>query len=305
MKEDNENNLYARWLNGDLSKEEIERIKATGEEKELLAIINEVDDWTLPDLKESSYTKVLSKATEVRIVPLYRKPMFMAAASVVILVGFFTWLFFANTNQPKLMAYSSKAGEVKEIVLPDQTTVTLFGNSSIKIDSEEFIKSRKVNLTGEAYFSVVKKGDFEVNFKGGSVHVLGTKFNVLAGNDISSIRCYEGKVEVSNGREKAVLIKGEGSRYNQESKIEKYSIDTIDGSGISAMKQFENSPLSEVFNSITLYYDVEFKTDGIDLKRNYTGRYSLTSLDTALKLVFDPMKISYEKEGRIIVLKNN
>ena len=67
---------------------------------------------------------------------------------------------------------------------------------------------------------------------------------------------------------------------------------------------FENTPLAEICSSISLYYNVSFVTNDVDLNRNFTGRYRKTSLDTALLMVFEPMGISAKHEGNAVILKN-
>lgn len=302
--QEEENTIYAKWLSGELSPEELAALKANGDEERLLSLVREVDSWTLPDLKAEILVKIQSKLKkqEAVVVPMYRKP-WLLAASVALLVAL-VWYAWPSSREKKLLSYSCNAGEVKDVVLPDQTAIRLYGKSSVAFDSAAFAAERKIELTGEAYFSVTKKGNFEVAYNRGTVHVLGTKFTILAGEEIASVKCYEGKVEVAGNNDKIILIKGEGARYGLTGEIEKYTVPAAMSEESADQASFENAPLDEVCSALELYYEVKFKKESIDMKRNYTGSYSLSNLDTALRLVFDPMNIAYVKNGNTILLQN-
>jgi ferric-dicitrate binding protein FerR (iron transport regulator) len=159
-------------------------------------------------------------------------------------------------------------------------------------------------LNGEAYFSVVRKGNFEVQYGQGNVRVLGTKFDILSSGEHTSVKCFEGKVEVVNAKENTVIEKGQGVRYNTESKMEKFVVNEDPQNTVSGGHRFDNAPLNEVCTSLSLFYGIKIVPENVDMNRNFSGRYSLTGLDTALKLVFDPMSIDYRKEGNTVFIKN-
>ena len=58
MGENEENNLYAKWLTGDLSPEEKLLLQNNGDEETLKKITDAVDNWSLPDLKEETFQKI-------------------------------------------------------------------------------------------------------------------------------------------------------------------------------------------------------------------------------------------------------
>jgi len=73
---------------------------------------------------------------------------------------------------------------------------------------------RRVELTGEAYFEVVKNKDkpFLVMAKGMQVEVLGTHFNINAYDDEATVKTtlLEGSVKINtNSKSNAVLMPGE------------------------------------------------------------------------------------------------
>ncbi len=100
--------------------------------------------------------------------------------------------------------YQTEVAELREVMLPDGSQVTLGGktNLAISFSAEE----RRVQLTsGEAFFSVEKAVDrpFVVVADGAEVRVLGTSFGVRTGGGQLRVAVEDGLVEVSAGEEAA------------------------------------------------------------------------------------------------------
>ncbi|RZM23565.1 MAG: hypothetical protein EOO88_25745, partial [Pedobacter sp.] len=87
-----------------------------------------------------------------------------------------------------------------EVMLVDGTKIWLNALSAIKFDAVPASASRRVSLTGEAYFEVThdKLKPFVVSAKGQQIQVLGTHFNVHAYSDEAAARTtlLEGAVRV-------------------------------------------------------------------------------------------------------------
>jgi transmembrane sensor len=307
MSQEDENNLYARWLNDELSQEEKSLLKQNGDDEILGAIVSAVDEWSLPEVKDETFEKIhekISAKKEAKVIPLHKKMWVYAAAATIILAVGLVWMLNPGQAGGQVIELSCVAGETRTFTLPDNTSITLYGRSKVVYDKTDFAKERKLNLEGEGYFEVNQKGDFVVNYNAGSVHVLGTKFDVLAGEDIASVKCFEGKVEVEMSGEKSVLGPGNGTRKINKGKIENFSFENNSPLEISTETRFENTPLHEVCASLSLYYDISIDKGNASLDRNFTGRFTKSNLDTALAMVFDPMGIAVSKDGKTITLRN-
>ena len=79
--------------------------------------------------------------------------------------------------------------ETMTIKLPDGTKAILNGNSSLSYHKSNWEEERKVEIEGQVFFDIEKKGAFEVAFEGGYVSVLGTEFDVLVSDGFNSIKC--------------------------------------------------------------------------------------------------------------------
>jgi ferric-dicitrate binding protein FerR (iron transport regulator) len=126
--------------------------------------------------------------------------IFVAAASLMA-VAFGIWYIGARTGRPEIAEIRTGYGEVKNILLPDSSLVTLNANSLLRMPKQWSDKdSRQVWLDGEAYFQVKKKPStvqkFVVHTSQVDVEVLGTKFNVNTRRQHSIVSLEEGKVQL-------------------------------------------------------------------------------------------------------------
>ncbi|MEZ4772933.1 MAG: FecR domain-containing protein [Bacteroidia bacterium] len=143
------------------------------------------------------------------------------AASVVLLLGFFSWMWLGNWGQG-MEKIATGYGEWKKFSLPDGSEVNLNAHSEISFASEWTPGSdRKVWLKGEAFFSVVKdsrRAKFTVFTDDLAVEVLGTSFNVLSRGDQTEVFLQEGKVRLEMGSEEQLLAPGEFISYSSPKK---------------------------------------------------------------------------------------
>jgi transmembrane sensor len=117
-----------------------------------------------------------------------------AAAAVLLLVIGSTWI---TTSTKKEIEIASRFGEVKKLVLPDSSEVTLNGNSSIRYSRKW--NTREVWVNGEAFFDI-KHADtrgFKVHSEGLDINVLGTSFNIRNRRGITAVVLNTGKVLVA------------------------------------------------------------------------------------------------------------
>ena len=137
----------------------------------------------------------------------------IAASMAILLTAGFWWIQTYSTSE-----VSTQLAEITKQELPDGSSVQLNAVSSIIFNARKWETNRHVELKGEGFFEVKKGQKFSVNTDHGVIEVLGTSFNVYARNDGFEVRCYTGKVAVSDksGIEKAVLIANQGIRFDRE-----------------------------------------------------------------------------------------
>lgn len=132
----------------------------------------------------------------------------VAAAACVALLG----VGLVPQLMPTEQLYSADHGELRDLVLPDQTQVRLNADSRLRVRMSWF--SRKVELLqGEATFDIARdRRPFEVQVNGLQIRDIGTVFDVSRRLQGTRIGVVSGEVEVwSQGRDATRLAQlGEG-----------------------------------------------------------------------------------------------
>ena len=230
-------NLLAKQLAGEASDEETQELTSLIKSyPELSYAAQHVSDiWKLPqplnkEETEKAFQKHLSRLQEYETEQSFNKslaeksvqhpypkrwilPLVIVILCLSLATGFILW------NRKQLTIASPLSGQTEEIytrpgtrtrlVLPDSSVVWLNAGSKLSYSHPFGITDRKVFLSGEAFFNVVKKAKpFIIHTNGVQIKVLGTTFNV---------RSYpsEKKIETS-------LVQGEVEVFLEKSPEKKY-----------------------------------------------------------------------------------
>jgi transmembrane sensor len=174
---------------------------------------------------------------------------------------------------------STPRGGQFKVLLPDGSKVWLNASSSIRFPSVFSSASRTVDITGEAYFEVVKDKSrpFTVRFDGSAVQVLGTSFNIMAYPEEGASRTtlVEGAVSIRNERQQARLIPGQqaavlpGGSIRTTFKPVEEAVAWKEG-----MFFFKKAGVQEVMRQLSRWYDVKITYRGEVPVRRFTGQVS-------------------------------
>lgn len=216
-----------------------------------------------------------------------------------------------DEKQPvKYNTIYTNRGNQFQIILADGTKVWLNSESSIRYPTQFNGNTREVELTGEAYFEVVKNKQqpFYVNAKGIEVEVLGTHFNVNAYADEPFIKTtlVEGSVKVSRKDNSVLVSPGEQAMAaNSETGIKVLKVDVQQ---VLAWQQgffeFTNISLPEIMRQISRWYNIDIKLEDGKYNERFGGRISKNlNLEKVLELL-RTSGIEFEmKEDRVLVVK--
>ena len=296
--EQTDDTFLSRWLNEDLTKEELVSFKKTASYKEYQKIIDATQKFNAPTFhKEAVLEKITQKTTTTKVKKLIPNWLYAAAASIVLLLS--TVYYVTGTNE----TYSTSFGEQLAFVLPDGSEVLLNSKSSITYKkSDWFDGNRTLQLNGEGYFKVQKGSKFTVNSDNGSVSVLGTQFNVKTNPSYFEVLCYEGKVQVKNKQETSILTKGLSFRKIENSTSEKGTFTKLKPSWIDGESNFENTPLKFVLKELEKQYHIKVTSAEIDLNTLFTGAFTNKNLNLALQTICTPLSIQYKINENSVVL---
>ena len=230
------------------------------------------------------------------------KPLWTWGLAAAATLALFVWISNLTASE-KLMA---KAGEKKEVVLPEASAVTLNAESSISYHDKSFNQDRVLYLEGEAFFKVQKGSTFTVHTDYGTVTVLGTSFNVIARDGRFEVSCYTGKVKVeSSSKEQQIITAGESATRNKsEKKLNRSTFEVIAATPewLEGKFSYESQPLSDVIDELERQYDINVKLEpGLeDLK--YTGLFESGDLDSALYLITWPLHLKSSTKGKTVTI---
>jgi len=200
------------------------------------------------------------------------------------------------------------AGSEYTVTLSDGTKVWLNSESTLEYPIV-FSSIRNVRLQGEAYFEVTHNphAPFVVHALEVQVRVLGTKFNVSAYHaEHISVTLVEGKVAVTSPQGTDILIPGNQA---QVSSTGKHVIETVNPviytSWVTGRFEFNDTPMKDIMAQLALWYNVRIEFASPELKNiTFTGAILKSkSLGYALELIQKVSNLDFEKEGEVIVVK--
>ena len=118
---------------------------------------------------------------------------FAAALMIAVVAGLYMFRVHPSFEQ-----FQTGRGEQLHVLLPDSSEVTLSHTTALKFDRADFLHSRSISLSGEAYFKVRKTGTpFVVSTDIATIAVVGTEFNLRVRKDAYEVGVTEGMVSVS------------------------------------------------------------------------------------------------------------
>lgn len=270
----------------------------------------------------------------------------LAAAVLVPLIIGSLWGYFIlrKASSPKDIAKGESVEQMTErknisdtlmkVPMDDGSMIILSPGSGIRY-YEQFVlrNSREVYLSGKALFDVGmdKNRPFVVYADRLATTVLGTSFTVesFAKSTVIKVKLHKGKVQVAaadtvqekwNGKE--ILLPGDEFIYDKATMLASVNRNMPTEQMVKAgpayskdnnvrrpdLYTFDVSPLSEVFDQLSNYYQVEIYYYPSDVKNKYfSGRMHKTdSLETILHdiAVLNQLKIEKDKESYIVRKKN-
>ena len=230
------------------------------------------------------------------------KPLWTWGLAAAATLALFVWI--SNlTASDKSMA---NAGEKKEVVLPEESAVTLNAESSITYRDKSFNQDRKLYLEGEAFFKVQKGSTFTVHTDHGTVTVLGTSFNVISRDGRFEVTCYTGKVKVeSTSKEQQIITAGESASRNKlDQKLNRSTFEVIAATPewMEGKFSYESQPLSDVIDELERQYNINVKLEAGLKDLKYTGLFESGNLDSALYLITWPLHLKSSIKGKTVTI---
>ena len=270
-------------------------------EEELKKVWDEIPVSHSDNEKEMSWEQFQAKAFSSK--KQKNKPWryYAAAAAVLIFVLIGTGLYFNGSNpvsnniQLTENVIENSTSIIKTAVLPDSSRVELSPNSKIAYASN-FAANRKVEVSGEVYFKVIKdkKHPFQVFCNETTTTVLGTSFTVKGYTQKEvMVELYEGSVQmnVKDLDEKWILKPGEKFTYGNK---------TTSVTEFNRFVDFDNQKLTDVSTYIESNYGYkviipqEYHDQRITVRIN-----KKEDLNTIIQLISEMYNLNFEVNEKL------
>lgn len=294
----NDDTFLARWLAGGLTEEELNRFREHPDFAYYEQLAHQSSTIKVPAIDQAQLLKKIKAKQKTSLLKkdkpkLFSRRLLISAAAMLL----FILSYFAIFNHQTEAVFQTSIGEQLTHTLPDASKVYLNANSKITYNPSIFTNQRIINLTGEAFFEVEKGTPFIVQTKNDEIEVLGTSFSVYSRDEMLVVSCKTGSVQVKDrlGYQK-VLQAGQRLRtLNGALQAEEKVATNAIGEWKRGQSHFHSEHLEVVIKSIEHQFGVKIKLSP-DLKNEkFTGSFLHKDLETAFKMVLDPMNLKYKQ----------
>lgn len=280
--------------------------------------------WLIPGLNKTKQADIIAETLELSdLTPgktgaVYRgtngRTMLLSASDTSIVANQIE-MDGKKSERGEWVNLSLEVGRGREfkIVLEDSTVVWLNSESTLCYPEKFAANSRRVSVTGEAYFEVhhEKNRPFIVDIGGEMIKVYGTTFNVRGYKDEEAIltTLETGKISISdiqNRDAELFLYPGHQARFDKAtSEIRMKEVDTEIVTGWRQGKfVFEETPLSTIMRDLSRWYDFNYEFAEEDLKNiifmGSVSRYA--DFRTIISILEDGGEVKFSLSGNKIVI---
>ena len=298
----NREELILKWLDNSLNFQELEQFKALEDYNDLIKLNSSLQHFKAPEYNTSDELKSVRSSisnTQKQSKLNWTKQLLRVAAILVIGFSIFYYTTTLDTTVKTL------AAEKSLIALPDGSSTHLNAQSTLTYNKKNWNKTRDLKLNGEAFFKVTKGSTFNVITENGTVTVLGTQFNVKHRNNLFEVVCFEGSVSITNNIKTTILKPGDRYLILDGKYIAKEKENLKSPNWIANKSYFNSMPFQYVLNEFERQYDMKIDAQNINLQELYSGSFTHTDINLALKSITLPLNLNYSISGNTIYITSD
>ncbi len=292
------NYFLAKWLNNELSDEELAEFVSSPDFEKYQKIKKYTEALEVGEIDESAMLQNIlhQKKSTPKVISLYKKWAMRVAAILVLALGISMAFEFL---QPKKQI--AEFGNTVACTLPDNSQVILNAGSEIKYKKWKWDTNRNIDLKGEAYFKVAKGRRFEVTTNLGKVAVLGTQFNVKSRKNRFDVSCYEGRVKVNYRDMQIILTHGQSVTFENGTQTNNL-IKVQEPEWINQQLAFNKENIQNLLEEVQRQYNINIELKTKDTNALFTGKLPAKNLDQALQIIGTTYNLKATKvsENKII-----
>ena len=266
-------------------------------------------DKAWKNVQNKMHARIEVPKPEIKLIPVYQKTWFRAAASVAIILGL-SWSVFWSVQTFKPIQVVAVA-EVKNTTLADQSKVVLNKKSQIAYSKGFGKTNREVKLEGEAFFDV--KHDtvlpFVVKAEDTFIKDVGTSFNIKSFTDSTFIEVYveSGVVLFYSADNPGIsLLPGEVGIYDKNNRtFKKINIpETPQISYTNRLFVFQKTRLADAIAQLNARYSEQIKIDDPGIREmEITVTFENENTDNIAQVIAETLglKVVKQEDGWLIV----
>lgn len=224
--------------------------------------------------------------------------------------------YFIATNDA--VYHHTAYGEIRTVVLPDQSTVTLNGNSTLSYRKDwDADTTREVWLEGEAFFEVKevevaseKNVKFVAHTPQLAIEVVGTAFNVNNRRGETRVVLSSGKINLSlsttQKKRSIEMSPGELVQYSEEEQVveQRRVHPQLYSSWKDRRLVFVNTPLKEIAQILEDTYGFEVVIGDQKLaKKRFNGEVTTDQVEVLFKAIASTFDIDVIRDEKKVVLQ--
>jgi ferric-dicitrate binding protein FerR (iron transport regulator) len=271
----------------------------------------------LPSEKEAMWQEIrtaMRRQEEGKLVfmktgrTLFTKKMAYGVAAMVSGCALFLSVYYF-TEKTSRQVVATKYGEIRKLILPDSSSITLNANSAVKYaDQWSNSKDREVWIDGEAFFSIKHTKDnqrFIVHTNEVDIEVLGTEFNVMERDKKVKVSLNSGRIKLQAHQSPNTLFMLPGDILE----VDANNIHKAPGKveNLSLWKEnklvFDDTPLGEILIRLKHIYGWEFANVQNDiLDEKLTGEVETKDEKELLRTLEKALRIKITKEGNTVYI---
>lgn len=220
----------------------------------------------------------------------------------------------AKSIEQEYNTMTTPKGRQFQVTLPDGTRAWLNAASSIRYPTAFTANERRVEVTGEVYFEVIKNANkpFYVSIGNkAAIEVLGTSFNVNAYDNEQSIRAtlLDGSVRVlvpSAGENSGLVLKPGQQAKVTDKKVSLAEKEDLDKTMAwkNGLFNFDGVDLEDVMRQLERWYNIEVVYENGIPHTRFIGEMSRQIALTDLLEILKRTEVDFRVEGRKLIVLN-
>ncbi len=270
---------------------------------------------TREKIRSEIHAKIYHEEAKRPIQQLWLKISSVAAVLLLfIMVGHYIITMHSDEKNDLDLLVITTGSASRKIVLPDSSVVIMNKNATISYHKDFKGSERRVNLDGEAYFSIIhnEHKPFIVQNNNLEVKDIGTSFIVSASakKNYADVCVFSGEVMVQQAKKMLGSLKpNQRLLINRKSGgSSKYNMNLLEENGwIHPEMNFSGNSLKQVFALIEKEYAIHITGAGASLTgKHFSGNFSsgtsLEAIMNTLANIFD-FKYKYDNENMTLYIQ--